>query len=55
VADGDLVERDDLDDAVRKPPDLVGAAESFSLKSRHGYDVSRSSPRILEVAPPMIE
>ncbi len=48
AADGDLVERDDLDDAVRKPPDLVRAAESLSLKSRHGSDVSQGSPRIPE-------
>jgi len=36
AADGDLVEVDDLDDAVRKPPDLVGAAEPLSLKAGHG-------------------
>ena len=41
AADGDLVERDDLDDAVRKPSDLVGLAESFALQSRHGAGVSR--------------
>ena len=40
AADGDLVEVDDLDDAIREPPDLVGAAESFALKAGHGHDVS---------------
>jgi hypothetical protein len=35
AADGDLVEHDDLDGAVREPPDLVGAAETFALQPRH--------------------
>src|SRR5438876_7144826 len=31
AAHEDLVERDDLDDAVWKPPDVVGTAESLPL------------------------
>jgi len=31
----DLVERDDLDGAVREPPHLVGTREAFALQSRH--------------------
>src|SRR5712671_1899930 len=41
ATDRDLVEHDDLDDTVRKPSNLVGAAESLSLKSWHDHDVSR--------------
>src|SRR6185369_14367183 len=51
AADVDLVEGDDLDDAVRKPPDLVGTAESLSLKPRHADGVPRRSPWILGATP----
>src|SRR4029077_5590221 len=45
----DLVERDDLDEAVRKASDLVGPAEAFALQSWHDAGVSRWCSWIPEV------
>jgi hypothetical protein len=50
TTDGDLVEHDDLDDAVREPPYLVGAVEPLPLKPRHSDDLPRvrsSIPAVL--------
>src|SRR5262249_35059826 len=53
AADVELVERDYLHDAVREPPNFVGAAEPLALKPRHVRDLSRRRPRIPEGDPPL--
>src|SRR5262249_54017047 len=54
----DLVERDDLDEAVRKASDFVGLAELFALQSAHVADVSRWGswiPEVVRASGPRIE